>query len=182
MSTVSTPLVFNFQAQYALRRWKSRLEMDLMTTYSSQEETPAIGVPVLHGLHSHRMHRTSERLQKKQVDRPAQWVKPSRPGSMLLATACPAPAAHCPLEGQLRRRRPQYAWKEHISFRPPHVLKHNSSRDCPSLRRHINPRCPKSHSPRRSCTTEFEGWLGGRVAAKKRHSSGSVQHTTMRCA
>jgi hypothetical protein len=37
---------------------------------------------------------------------PAQWAQPTRPGSMLLTTACSAPAAHWPLEGQLRRLLP----------------------------------------------------------------------------
>jgi hypothetical protein len=65
-----------------------------MTTHSSQEETLAGGVPNVHGLHKHRIHRNS-RTAKKEANGPAgvasaPSAQPSRPGSVLLC--------HCALQ------------------------------------------------------------------------------------
>jgi hypothetical protein len=65
-----------------------------MTTHSSQEETLAGGVPNVHGLHKHRIHRNS-RTAKKEANgsagvASAPSAQPSRPGPVLLC--------HCALQ------------------------------------------------------------------------------------
>ena len=67
-----------------------------MTTHSSQKETLAGGVPNVHGLHKHRIHRNSRTAtSKKEANGPAgvasaPSAQPSRPGSVLLC--------HCALQ------------------------------------------------------------------------------------
>jgi hypothetical protein len=80
-----------------------------MTTHSSQEETLTGGVPNVHGLHGHRIHRTSK-AAKKENRRASRCcisaVGPAysagvRAAVPLPVPTCSAPAAHWPLEDQL---------------------------------------------------------------------------------
>ena len=77
-----------------------------MTTHSSQEETLAGGVPNVHGLHKHRIHRNS-RTAKNETDGPAgvasaSSAQPVRPGSVLLCHGALQLAPSQPLTGYWR--------------------------------------------------------------------------------
>ena len=112
-----------------------------MTAHSSQEETLAGGVPNVRGLHEHRIHRNSRTAKKEN-----RWAGRSRccisavgpaysagvrAAVPLPVPACSAPAAHWPLEDQLRPSRlKSYLQGQGRLTRPP--------RDG-SLRIHLSP-------------------------------------------